>query len=208
MEKREATYSRVSTIEQKGDTQKEISIGEPYFDKISGSVPFAERPKAQKLLQDIENKKIDTVYVQAIDRLGRNTLDVLKTIQLFTANGVNLISQREGLQTLTLEGKENPTAKLIINILASVAEMERNNIKERQREGIAIKKAKGGYKGRKEGTTLSNEQLIKKYKKVATLLKNQDKNRLSFREIASATKVSLGTVQRVSKALKLSDWGL
>ena len=123
MSNKVATYARVSSTEQSGKTQTEKHNGNLYFDEISGAVEFKERPKAKKLLKDIDAKKIDTVYVKAIDRLGRNTLDVLQTIQHFTENGVNLISEREGLQTLTSEGKENPTAKLIINILASVAEI-------------------------------------------------------------------------------------
>ena len=200
MSNKVATYARVSSTEQSGKTQTEKHNGILYFDEISGAVEFKERPKAKKLLKDIEAKKIDTVYVKAIDRLGRNTLDVLQTIQHFTENGVNLISEREGLQTLTSEGKENPTAKLIINILASVAEIERNNIKERQMEGIAIAKLEGRYKGREGRKPLTTNQLLKKYSAVVKEIKAGQ----GIRRTARLCKVSIGTVMKVDKALKLS----
>lgn len=202
----EATYARVSTDGQSGDTQTDGYIGKLFFDKISGAVPFEERPKAKKLMQAIEAKKINTIHVARVDRLGRDTLDVLQTIQKFTKLGVNLISDNEGLQTLLPNGKENPTAKLVINIMASVAEIERNNILERQREGIAIAKAKGVYKGRKEGSSVKPKDYLKKYKKVFRALETQSNTRLSLRQIATVCNVSLGTVQRVKKLKK--DWGI
>ena len=126
----------------------------------------------------------------------------MQTIQGLTAKGVNVISEKEGLQTLLPNGDENPTAKLIINILASVAEMERNHILERQKEGIAIKKTNGGYKGRKVGTKKKNKEILKKYKSVSKSLERQPLSKLSLRSIAELNKVSLGTVQRVKNIMK------
>ncbi len=79
-------------------------------------------------------------------------LEILKTIQSFSEKGVPIYFISQGLRTLTEDGQENPISKLIINILGVVSEMERNQIRERQLQGITIAKARGAYKGRKTGT--------------------------------------------------------
>ena len=76
------------------------------------------------------------MHVHSIDRLGRNTLDIMQTIQDFTSKGINVVSTKEGLQTL-INGKENPIAKMMIGILGTLAEFELARGKERQAEGIA-----------------------------------------------------------------------
>ena len=144
-----ALYIRVSTMEQNTDRQVEAGM-KTFTDKISGSTAFAERKEAKKLLAEIERGIIKEVHVHSIDRLGRNTLDIMQTIENLTNKGVNVISKKEGLQTL-IEGKVNPIAKMMIGILGTLAEFELTRIKERQAEGIAIAKAKGVYVGRKEG---------------------------------------------------------
>jgi DNA invertase Pin-like site-specific DNA recombinase len=95
-----AKYIRVSTKEQNRDRQTDFD-GLTYIDKCSGSIPFKERPEANKLL---DNKEITEVHVHSIDRLGRNTLDIMQTIQDFTSKGINVVSTKEGLQTL-IDGK-------------------------------------------------------------------------------------------------------
>jgi len=78
--------------------------------------------------------------MHSLDRLGRNTLDSMQTIQNCTNRGINVVATKEGLQTI-VDGQENPIAKMILGILGTLAEFELNSIKERQTEGIA--KAKG-----------------------------------------------------------------
>jgi len=144
-----ALYIRVSTTEQNTDRQVEAGV-KTFTDKISGSTAFAERKEAKKLLAEIERGIIKEVHVHSIDRLGRNTLDIMQTIENLTNKGVNVISKKEGLQTL-IEGKVNPIAKMMIGILGTLAEFELTRGKERQAEGIAKAKEKGVYVGRKEG---------------------------------------------------------
>lgn len=144
-----ALYIRVSTTEQNIDRQVEEGI-KTYTDKISGSVSFSKRPEACKLLKEVEAGNVTEIQVHSIDRLGRNTLDIMQTIEKLTDKGVNVISKKEGLQTL-IEGKVNPIAKMMIGILGTLAEFELTRIKERQAEGIAKAKIKGVYVGRKEG---------------------------------------------------------
>jgi DNA invertase Pin-like site-specific DNA recombinase len=147
-------YVRVSAIDQKTDRQ---TINEKDFnfiveDKCSGAIPFFEREGGKKILDLMKKKSITSLSVLSIDRLGRNLKDILNTIELFTERSVPIIFINQGLTTLVGEGKENNVCTLIINILASVAQMERSQIKERQLEGIAIAKANGAYLGRKKGT--------------------------------------------------------
>ena len=99
-----------------------------------------------------------------------------------------------------VEGKENPTFKLIISVLANISEMERNSILERQREGIQIAKAKGTYKGRLKDTTESKEEFLAKYPTVINYLKR--KNPPTIIEIAKLTDCSENTVQKVKKYIQ------
>lgn len=191
-----AKYLRVSTVFQQLDRQEDSSMHN-YPEKCSGTIPFEERPQGQLVLRDAESGKLKELHVHSIDRLGRNAINVLQTIQKLTDYGVNLVSQKEGLQTL-IDGKENPTAKLIINILASVSEMERNMIRERQLEGIAKAKAKGKYKGRPVGSSVSDEIYLKKYSNVVRELKQGE----TVRRAAKLCGVSVSTVQKVQERMK------
>jgi DNA invertase Pin-like site-specific DNA recombinase len=139
-------YLRVSTIEQNTARQmEEIPEGCKVFeDKVSGSVPFFEREQGSIIFNLIKQRQINTIYVHSIDRLGRNSLDILQTIQFFNEYEVNLISKKEGLQTF-IDGKPNAIASLMIGILSTLSEFELSRIKERSKEGIAEAKKRGAY---------------------------------------------------------------
>lgn len=192
-------YVRVSTQEQNTDRQiftREIKMGVTIVqDKCSGSISFAEREGGKKVLSMSDLKEL---HVHSIDRLGRNSLDILQTIQTLTKKGVNVISEKEGLQTL-IEGKENPIAKLMIGILGTLAEFELNRIKERQAEGIAAAKTKGKYNGRPVGSAEDDEKFLSKYPKVVKALKNGE----SVNSIANSKimNVSRMTVIKIKKIL-------
>ena len=141
---KDVKYIRVSTPEQNTDRQKDGN--KSYIDICSGSIPFRDRENGENLIRHAQLGYISSVQVQSIDRLGRNTIDILNTIQLLTKLQVNVISQKEGLHTLLDDGTENPTAKLLVGILGTLAEFELTRIKERQAEGIAKAKARGVYK--------------------------------------------------------------
>ena len=190
-----AKYIRVSTTEQNTDRQTDFD-GLVYIDKCSGSTSFKDREFAGKLLA---NKDITEVHVHSIDRLGRNTLDIMQTIQNFTSAGINVISEKEGLQTL-IDGKENPIAKMLVGILGTLAEFELNRIKERQAEGIAKAKAKGNYLGRSVGSSEDIGKFLAK-KKIQSILKNI-KNKESIKRTALLSKSSEGTVKKVKKMIK------
>lgn len=158
----EVQYIRVSTMEQ--NTDRQIIEGmKSFIDKISGTIPFKDRPEASKLINLIERGEITALHVHSIDRLGRSTIDILNTIQWMTDHKVNVIAKKEGLQTMT-EGEENKTAKMVLSIMATLADFELNMIRERQREGIAQAKARGAYKGNGGSKPQSFEQLMTKPK--------------------------------------------
>jgi DNA invertase Pin-like site-specific DNA recombinase len=193
-----ARYIRVSTLNQKIERQLEKQYPDEkiYIDKLSGSIPFSERVHAKELLKAVEENKIHYMSVSSIDRLGRNTLDVLQTIEKLHKNNICLKVDNLGLESW-VNGKENPTFKLIISVLANISEMERNSLLERQKEGIAIAKAKGTYKGRLKNTTESVDEFLAKYPNVIHYLNK--KNPPTIIEIAKLTDCSKNTVQKVKK---------
>lgn len=196
-----ARYIRVSTTNQNIERQQKLSNDEIQFiDKISGSVPFSDRPQAKLLLQAIADGLVNSITVSSIDRLGRNTIDVLTTIEKLHKLNVSVFVENLGLHSL-VENKENPTFKLIISVLANISEMERSSLLDRQREGIVIAKAKGGiYNGRDRGTTESNDVFLAKYKNVISYLRKEVPPTL--KEIAKLTDCNINTVQKVKKVLK------
>jgi len=195
-----ATYIRVSSLDQNTDRQKQETTGVIYTDKISGSVLFEERPAGKKLLQAITDGTITELQVHSIDRLGRNTIDILTTIQKITELGCNVISKKEGL-TMMIDGKPNPMAKMMIGILSTLSEFELQRIKERQAEGIAAAKNKGTYttNARPIGSTETTEQFLNK-KKVQSILKHLKQGN-SLRKTALLSEASLSLVQKVQKMM-------
>jgi len=193
-----ARYNRISTANQKLERQiaKQNPDEELFNDVVSGSVAFADREKGQILLQEIKAGRIKWVSVSAIDRLGRNLKDLINTLEEFDNLGVTLRVDNLGLES-RIEGKPNSTFKLIVSVMANVAEMERNTLLERQREGIAIAKSNGTYKGRVKGSTESDDEVLAKYKDVVKFLNRKQ----SLRNTAKLTNVALGTVQKVQRIL-------
>ena len=189
-----ARYIRTSTLNQNEARQlAKQHEGEVLFiDKVSGTVPFNKREQASKLLEEINHGHIKFLSVSSIDRLGRGTLNIIETLELLTERGVTLRVDNLGLESL-INGKENPTFKLIVSVMANIAEMERTTLRERQLEGIEQAKKRGVYKGRVKGSTDSKEVILERYKEVVRHLRMNK----PLRDIASRCNVSLGTVQKV-----------
>lgn len=192
-------YIRVSSLDQNTQRQQtnESEFDKVYVDKVSGAISFFERPKGKILLNDIRLGKVKEVHISSLDRLGRSILDLLTVIEYFSSKLVNLFVENIGMFSM-IDGKPNSTFKMIASVLGNVAEMERNNMLERQRQGIEIAKAKGVYKGRLYGSRMTTEEFLNKYKKVANELANGE----SLRRAAALGGCSLGVAQRVKKAMK------
>ena len=191
-------YNRISSSSQKLDRQ--IAKQNPdevlYNDVVSGSIAFAERLKGKELINDIEAGKVNYVVVSSIDRLGRNLQDVINTLAYFNSKGVVLRVDNLGLESIVL-GKVNQTFNLIVSVMANVAQMEKETLLERQKEGIFLAKSRGVYTGRVKGTVETDAEVLSKYKEVVKFLKM----RKSLRDIKSRCDVSLGTVQKVKQIL-------
>lgn len=198
-----ARYIRVSTSNQKIERQliKKHPNEALFIDVISGAIPFKERPKGKELFQKIEDAKINYISVHSIDRLGRNLFDILSTLELLNEKKVILKVDNLGIESL-VKDKPNHAFKLIISVMANIAEMERESLLERQREGISIAKAKGAYKGRVKGSVESEKEVLRRYKNVVKQLKNGQ----SLRATAKLTDVSLGTVQKVKRLIIKSKY--
>ena len=143
MMKTKIGYIRVSTQEQNTIRQEvlmeALGVDEVYIDRMSGK--DANRPELQKMMEYV--RKGDTVIVESISRFARNTRDLLELVERLTAKGVEFVSKKEAIDTTT------PTGKFMLTVFGAVAELEREYILQRQREGIAIAKANGVYRGRK-----------------------------------------------------------
>jgi len=193
----DVTYIRVSTVEQNISRQLKGIEGNVYWDKVSGMVPFEDRADASRLLEDAQAGKIDQVEVHSIDRLGRDAVDVLSTIKTFTELGVNVRSKKEGLNTLLENGKPNLAAKMLLAALSTLAEIDYRNRREAQAEGIAVAKSQGKYKGRANGTTLTDKELVAKHSDIVRELDDH-----SIRRTARFVGKSKTTVLKVKKALE------
>ena len=140
-------YVRVSTLDQNTERQLEgMELDRTFTDKASGK--DTNRPQLQAALQYA--REGDTLVVHSMDRLARNAEDLLRTVRELTGRGVTVEFVKNHL---TFSGKADPMARLMLTMLAAFGEFERDLIRERQREGIAIAKAKGVYKGRKRALT-------------------------------------------------------
>jgi len=194
-------YIRVSTGTQSKEVQ-EFNLSSEYKvfkEVVSGSIAFAERTEGAKIIQLVKEGKVEEILIHDISRIGRNNLDILKTIEFFTLHNVNLVSRREGLSTM-LEGKANPIATLIIGILSTLAQHERERLKERQREGIDKAKLKGVYKnngGNRKQETLEEFSAKSSTKKILKYLNEGN----SLRRTALLSSCSLGKVQKVVRLL-------
>lgn len=135
-------YVRVSTEEQNTARLeimlRELGVDELFVDRASGK--NADRPELNRMMNFV--RRGDTVIVESISRFARNTRDLLDLVEQLTAKQVEFVSRKEAIDTTT------PTGKFMLTVFAAVAELEREYILQRQREGIAIAKQQGKYRGR------------------------------------------------------------
>ena len=151
-------YVRVSTIEQNEARQieslKKHNIDKWFTEKISAK--DTNRPQLQSMLEFA--REGDTVYIHDFSRIARSTKDLLDIVEQLTLKGVHLASNKENIDTST------PTGKLMLTVIGAIAEFERTNLLERQREGIVLAKAKGKYKGRKKVRVDGFEHYYSRYR--------------------------------------------
>ena len=148
---------------------QELGVDEVYIDRLSGK--NTDRPELKKMMDYV--RKGDTVIVESISRFARNTRDLLELIEKLSEKGVEFVSRKEAIDTTT------PTGKFMLTVFGAVAELEREYILQRQREGIAIAKAQGKYTGRKS-IERSNFDAVEKLWRAGTISAAEAMRRLDF----------------------------
>ena len=152
-------YTRVSSLDQHLERQLDgVALDRVFADKVSGK--DTQRPQLEELLRFA--REGDTVIVHSMDRLARNLDDLRSLVSTLTRRGVRVEFIKEGL---TFTGEDTPMATLLLSVMGAFAEFERALIRERQREGIALAKQRGAYRGRKKA--LSTEQADELRRRVA-----------------------------------------
>ena len=195
-------FARVSTSIQDYDRQvNELtalaqrngwSVEAVFSEKISGAKKNSERKELNRMVDYVQTHHISKVCVLSLDRLGRDTLQVLEVIEQFNRLGISLYIQNYGIETLTDNGEVNPMSQFLITILAEVARMERKTIRERVESGYKNYRANGGKVGRKEGYRKSEADMREQYAEEIRLLRKG----ISLRNISKITGVSINTIRK------------
>lgn len=194
-------YNRVSTNIQTGlrfdiDTNDYDLV---LFDKISGKVSFRERPEGKKLVSLVEQGKVKELVVEDFSRVGRNTGEVISTLEWLDTKEVNVVIRNLGLESRP-KGVKNPIWKMISSVLSTIYELELENIKERTTTGRLVYVQNGGVLGRPKGTEESLKDFMSKPKNKEIV---EYLNRgLKYREIMKLTDSSTKTIVKVKKSLE------
>jgi DNA invertase Pin-like site-specific DNA recombinase len=177
--------------------EKGWNVRRVFQETISGMVKTTDRKEFIKLLEYVQQYKIQVVMVSEISRIGRRVVDILNTVDAFHQNGIGVYFQQFNMVSLE-NGKENPMVMLLLQALSIGSEMEFNFRKIRQEQGIALARLQKKYNGRKVGSFGNRDKQLKKYDNVVTLLQRSD---LSIRKIAGLTKRSINTVRMIKRLL-------
>ena len=173
-----------------------------FTNKVSGAKKNEEREEIQELISYVNSNQIRRVVCLEISRMGRNTLEALKVIQILNEHKVSLYVKNYNLETLDSEGKVNPVASLICTILLEVAAMERLTIKERMASGrdqyIEKCRREGIKMGRPSTYRKSDEEYKKQYQREILLIRKG----LSLANISAITGTSINTIRKIKEVMK------
>jgi DNA invertase Pin-like site-specific DNA recombinase len=183
-------YGRISTSEQNEERQT-IKGYKSFIDTCSGSISFFERPQAKNLIKFLKSNPEAITNIIAVDRLGRNTIDILQTVEYFKANNYNLRIDNLGMDNTS------PFFEMMVSIIGTLATQEKKTIAERCKQGIEIAKSKGLYMGRKKGTVDDREKVLNKHSDIVICL---NKN-MNVSDISNVTGKTRATVYKVKKVL-------
>jgi DNA invertase Pin-like site-specific DNA recombinase len=191
-------YNRLSSLSQSGNrlTDDKTQYDLVLLDRISGSVSFKERPKGQELTKLVEQGKISELWVEEFSRLGRNTGDVIKTLEWLDEMKVNVVVRNIGLQSRP-NGNKNPIWKMISSVMSSLYEMELENIKERTMVGRKVYVLNGGRLGRPEGTKETEKDFLEKLQ-TKEIIKNLKKS-LTIKDICKIVDCSNKTIIKTKR---------
>ena len=191
-------YNRLSSLSQTGNrlTDDKTQYDLVLLDRISGSIKFKDRPKGQELTKLVEQGKISELWVEEFSRLGRNTGDVIKTLEWLDEMKVNVVVRNIGLQSRP-NGQKNPIWKMISSVMSSLYEMELENIKERTMVGRKVYVLNGGRLGRPEGTKETEKDFLEK-PQTKEIIKNLKKS-LTIKDICKIVDCSNKTIIKTKR---------
>ena len=205
METKAVIYARVSSESDRQDTSRQIEdlkryansqnmkIVNTYEEHISGAKKNEERLVLTECLNYCISNSVEYLLLSELSRLGRSTLQVLKSLEILHEAKVSVYIQNLGLYTLQKDGKVNPIVSILITILAEMSNIERSNIEYRLNSGRKNYIANGGKLGRKKGSIKTEEKMKDEYKETIILLKKG----YSIRNIAKLQGIGISTVQRI-----------
>ena len=205
MKTKAVIYARVSSVNDRQDTTRQIEDLKKYAvlqdikivrifqEHISGAKKIEERQVLTECLEYCTEKGVDYLLLSELSRLGRSTLQVLRSLDILHEAKVSVYIQNLGLYTLQPNGEANPIASIMVTVLAEMANIERANIQYRLNSGRANYIAKGGKLGRKVGSIKTEERKREEYRETIALLKKG----YSVRNIAKLQGIGVSTVQRV-----------
>ena len=198
-------YARVSSVSDRQDTSRQIEdlrkyanlrdieVVATFEEHISGAKKNEERQVLTDCLEYCTTNSVHYLLLSELSRLGRSTLQVLRSLEVLHEAKVSVYIQNLGLYTLQPDGKVNPIVSILITILAEMSNIERSNIVYRLNSGRSNYIAKGGKLGRKTGSIKTEEKKREEYKEVIQLLKKG----YSVRNVAKLQGIGISTVQRV-----------
>lgn len=205
MKTKAVIYARVSSVNDRQDTTRQIEdlkryallqdikIVRIFQEHISGAKKIEERQVLAECLEYCTEKGVDYLLLSELSRLGRSTLQVLRSLEILHEAKVSVYIQNLGLYTLQSNGEANPIASIMVTVLAEMANIERANIQYRLNSGRANYIAKGGKLGRKTGSIKTEERKREEYRETIALLKKG----YSVRNIAKIQGIGVSTVQRI-----------
>lgn len=206
-------YARVSSVGDRQNTERQVKDLQAYAQKesisviqifeehISGAKKNTERPILSECLEFCVQNKINLILCSELSRLGRSVFEVLENVKFCIDNKINIFFQKENLSIFNDDGSENPYTAIMIAVLGTAAQLERENIKFRLNSGRAQYIAKHGHKGlgRPRGTIKDHDTLAAEYKQVIKELKRGT----SIRRTAKLCGVSNFTVQKIKKEFSI-----
>ena len=200
-------YSRISTDEgqtHKRQLQDLKGFDYVFCDVVSGSTRLFERGKGKEIKKLLDEGKLTHLEVHSIDRLGRNTIDVLSTWKELSDKGVTVVCRNPNIRNFDDNGNPDKFSELLLSILSVMYSFEKDTINQRQKEGIRLKMMTipEVYIGRRVGTTYSPEVFLQR-KKSQDVLNYLKKNTHTYKEISLICGVSETTISKVKKTYQM-----
>ena len=206
-------YARVSSVTDRQNTDRQVvdlqmyaekeylSVQQVYEEHISGAKKTSDRPVLCECLNYSVKNGIDIILCSELSRLGRSVYEVLENVKFCRDHQINIHFQKENVSIFSNDGQENPYTAIMIAVLGTAAQLERENIKFRLNSGRAAYIAKHGHKGlgRPKGSGKTREMLAEEYKHVIKELRKGT----SVRRAAKLCDVSTFTVQKIKSEFSL-----